>query len=201
MDGKPELDEDGALHAGEQFRAHRRSRRRRPLPGAVGLARWAPARLAVRAEGELQTADREIKVGKTTRYACGSRRPTGRVDLIEARDDSRSGKQAILFLMFNPGPKDTVLNDIVENRPGRQRRAAACISVAPQSGSEHRQESCANCSTSRTPTRRTSTWCCRRPSMRRPSFRQKELKKLPGTFAMVHSKVVLVDPFSTTRSC
>ena len=28
------------------------------------------------------------------------------------------------------------------------------------------------------------------------TFWQKELKKLPGTFAMVHSKVVLVDPFS-----
>ena len=38
----------------------------------------------------------------------------GQVDSKEARKDILGAKQAILFLMFNPGPKDTLLNAIIE---------------------------------------------------------------------------------------
>jgi hypothetical protein len=38
----------------------------------------------------------------------------GQVDLQEARDIIEGAKQAILFLMFNPGPKDTLLNQIID---------------------------------------------------------------------------------------
>jgi hypothetical protein len=38
----------------------------------------------------------------------------GQVDLKQARKIIGGAKQAILFLMFNPGPKDTLLNEIID---------------------------------------------------------------------------------------
>ena len=55
---------------------------------------------------------RNIKIGKTRERLWFT--PTiDRVDLDEAKDVILRAKQAILFLMFNPGPNDSLLNSII----------------------------------------------------------------------------------------
>lgn len=119
----------------------------------------------------------------------------GQVDLIEARAIVQGARQAILFLMFNPGPADTLLNEIIDTaRAGDAKHrlyikgvvnqdpstTAHPVELFDQANSEKADFDVVLPAAIDTPTK----W-----------FR-KEMKKLPGTFAMVHSKVVLVDPFS-----
>jgi phosphatidylserine/phosphatidylglycerophosphate/cardiolipin synthase-like enzyme len=119
----------------------------------------------------------------------------GQVDLEEARKIITGAKKAILFLMFNPGPKDTLLNEIIKTaRAGRQGKrlyihgainqdpstSANPVELFQQSNSEKADFEVVLPAAIDDIT----------------TFWQKELRKLPGTFAMVHSKVVLVDPFS-----
>jgi len=118
----------------------------------------------------------------------------GQVDLEEARKIIVEAKQAILFLMFNPGPKDTLLNGIIEaakkGAAGKRLYIHGAINQDP--------------STTENPVKLFD-----RGNSENADFEVvlpanidaatkwfiRELKKLPGTFAMVHSKVVLVDPF------
>jgi len=119
----------------------------------------------------------------------------GLVDLIEARKVIEEARQAILFLMFNPGPKDTLLNEIIKTaRAGKAGKrlyihgvinqdpstTANPVELFQQDNSDKADFEVALPAAIDEPTE----W-----------FRR-ELKKLPGTFAMVHSKVVLVDPFT-----
>lgn len=135
----------------------------------------------------------DLKVSRTPIHLWFT--PTiGQVDLNEARQIIEESKQAILFLMFNPGPKDTLLNQIIEtaraDRSGQPLYIHGVINQDP--------------STTKTPVE-----LFQRDNSEKADFEvvlpaaidesttffRTELKKLPGTHAMVHSKVVLVDPF------
>jgi phosphatidylserine/phosphatidylglycerophosphate/cardiolipin synthase-like enzyme len=119
----------------------------------------------------------------------------GQVDLEEAREVITGAKQAILFLMFNPGPKDTLLNAIIKaaraGSAGKRLYIHGAINQDPSTSAnpvelfEHANSEKADFEVVLPAAIDDIT-----------SFWQKELRKLPGTFAMVHSKVVLVDPFS-----
>jgi phosphatidylserine/phosphatidylglycerophosphate/cardiolipin synthase-like enzyme len=118
------------------------------------------------------------------------------VDLEDARAIVAGATQAVLFLMFNPGPKDTLLNAIL-TKARQPRRGAERLYVRGALNQDP--------STTKTPvhlfdgaTPVKSDLGVVLPAAvdATTGFWAKELKKLPGTFAMVHSKVVLVDPFS-----
>jgi phosphatidylserine/phosphatidylglycerophosphate/cardiolipin synthase-like enzyme len=119
----------------------------------------------------------------------------GLVDLNEARKVIAEAKQAILFLMFNPGPKDTLLNEIIETaRAGSSGNRLYIHGVINQDPS-----------TSTNPVELFQADNSEKADFEVvlpaeidtiTTFWSRELKKLPGTFAMVHSKVVLVDPLS-----
>ncbi len=120
----------------------------------------------------------------------------GLVDLEEARKTIEQAKQAILFLMFNPGPKDTLLNAIIKTaRQGTAGKRLYIHGVLNQDPS-----------TTKNPVelfdrgnREKADYEVVLPAAidEATKFFRRELKKLPGTFAMVHSKVVVVDPFGT----
>lgn len=120
----------------------------------------------------------------------------GQVDLNEAADVIAKAKQAILFLMFNPGPKDTLLNRIIEKArkkaKGKRLYIKGAINQDPSSPTNHvelfehgnKEEADFDIVLPAAVDQITAYW-------------QREIKKLPRTFAMVHSKVVLVDPLGT----
>lgn len=118
----------------------------------------------------------------------------GQVDLKEARQVIVGAKQAILFLMFNPGPKDTLLNKIIEtaraSTDGKRLYIRGAINQDP--------------STTANPVELFATQNSEKADFgvvlpagidEATSWFRREMKQLPGTFAMVHSKVVLIDPF------
>ena len=119
----------------------------------------------------------------------------GLVDLDDARQIVESAKQAILFLMFNPGPKDTVLNQIIKtaraDRQGNPLYIHGAINQDPSTTKnpvelfQHDNSEKADFEVVLPAAIDEST-----------KFFHRELKKLPGTHAMVHSKIILVDPFS-----
>jgi phosphatidylserine/phosphatidylglycerophosphate/cardiolipin synthase-like enzyme len=140
------------------------------------------------------TTARDRKVGK-----AGVRlwfTPTvGLVDLEEAQQIIEGAQQAILFLMFNPGPKDSLLNKIIATAragdPQKRLYIHGAINQDPSTTANpvelfHRGNSEKADFEVVLPAAIDET----------TKFFRKELKKLPQTFAMVHSKVVLVDPFS-----
>jgi phosphatidylserine/phosphatidylglycerophosphate/cardiolipin synthase-like enzyme len=119
----------------------------------------------------------------------------GAADLKEARKIIAGAQQAILFLMFNPGPKETLLNEIIKTARagtvGKRLYIHGAINQDP--------------STTKNPVELFEDANSQKADFEVvlpaavdevTSFWRKELKKLPKTFAMVHSKVVLVDPFS-----
>jgi phosphatidylserine/phosphatidylglycerophosphate/cardiolipin synthase-like enzyme len=117
----------------------------------------------------------------------------GQVDLKEARKIVGGAKQAVLFLMFNPGPKDTLLNEIIDTAragtAGRRLYIRGAINQDPGTtanpvelfASENVEKADFDVVLPAAIDESTA-WFCR------------EMKKLPRTFAMVHSKVVVVDP-------
>jgi hypothetical protein len=117
----------------------------------------------------------------------------GQVDLKEAEKIILGAKTAILFLMFNPGPKGTLLNRIIETaRAGRNGSRLYIRGVINQDPS-----------TTKNPvelfesenTVRTDYSVVLPAAIDEPTeWFVRELKKLNTAFAMVHSKVVLVDP-------
>lgn len=119
----------------------------------------------------------------------------GQVDMDEARQIIAGAKQAILFLMFNPGPKATLLNEIIDTAragtSGSRLYIRGAINQDPSTTAnpvqlfDHENTEKADFEVVLPAAIDDIT-----------AFWNKELKKLPGTFAMVHSKVVLVDPFS-----
>ena len=119
----------------------------------------------------------------------------GQVDLKEAREVVMGAKQAILFLMFNPGPKDTLLSAIIKaaraGDTGKRLYIHGAINQDPSTSAnpvelfDHANSEKADFEVVLPAAIDDIT-----------TFWQKELRKLPGTFAMVHSKVVLIDPFS-----
>jgi phosphatidylserine/phosphatidylglycerophosphate/cardiolipin synthase-like enzyme len=117
-----------------------------------------------------------------------------RVDLNEAKKVILGAKQAILFLMFNPGPADTLLNSIIakarQGQRGKRLYIRGAINQDP--------------STSKNPVHlfdqgniEKADYDVTLPAAidKATKYFIREMKKLPEAFAMVHSKVVLVDPF------
>lgn len=117
----------------------------------------------------------------------------GLVDLEDAKKAIVGAEKAILFLMFNPGPKETLLNKIIdtarETRGGRLYIRGVLNQDPSTTASPVELFSQAN--------RDKADFDVVLPAAidETTAFWQKELKQLPGTFAMVHSKVVLIDPF------
>lgn len=117
-----------------------------------------------------------------------------RVDLNEAKKVILSAKQAILFLMFNPGPSETLLNSIIakarQGEKGKRLYIKGAINQDP--------------STTKNPVHLFDQGNVEKADFnvvlpaaidKATKFFVREMKKMDGTFAMVHSKVVLVDPF------
>lgn len=120
----------------------------------------------------------------------------GLVDLIQARKIILAAKRAILFLMFNPGPKETLLNTIIA--AARQRASGSRLYIHGVINQDP--------STTANPVQLFDKGNAEQADYEVvlpaaideiTAFWNKELKQLPGTFAMVHSKVVLIDPFGT----
>lgn len=167
-----------------------------PQLAAEFRAQWDLLRAAGDATpASLKTANttpRDRKLGGTKARLWFT--PTvGQVDLEEARRIILAAKQAILFLMFNPGPSGTLLNGIIDaarkKASGRRLYIHGVINQDP--------------STAKNPVKLfdEGNWENADYEVVLPaaideatSFFRRELKKLPQTFAMVHSKVVLVDP-------
>lgn len=136
---------------------------------------------------------RTAAIGKTKERLWFT--PTiGQVDLNESKKAILGAKQAILFLMFNPGPKDSLLNSIIATArkgvKGKRLYIRGAINQDP--------------STTKNPVQLfdqgnvvKSDYDITLPAAidKATKYFVKEMKKLPQTFAMVHSKVVLVDPF------
>lgn len=118
------------------------------------------------------------------------------IDLVAARQKIMAARQGILFLMFNPGPRGTLLSDIIERaspsgsafdpelyiqgvvnqNPGTEKNPVTLFHRG------ERSEANADVAIPAAIDERLKFWL-------------PELKKLAKTFAMVHSKVVVVDPF------
>ena len=117
----------------------------------------------------------------------------GQVDLKEARKLIEGAKQSILFLMFNPGPRDTLLNSIIDHAragvAGRRLYIRGAINQDP-STTKTPVELFANANRVKADFEVVLPAGIDKPT----DWFRAELKKLAGTFAMVHSKVVLVDP-------
>jgi phosphatidylserine/phosphatidylglycerophosphate/cardiolipin synthase-like enzyme len=137
---------------------------------------------------------RDAEVGRTPIRLWFT--PTiGEVDLKQARKIISGAKQAILFLMFNPGPKDTLLNQIIDTaRAGTAGKRLYIHGVINQDPS-----------TTANPVELFESGNSEKADFEvvlpaaideATEWFRREMQKLPGTFAMVHSKVVLVDPFS-----
>jgi phosphatidylserine/phosphatidylglycerophosphate/cardiolipin synthase-like enzyme len=136
---------------------------------------------------------RNVAIGKTRERLWFT--PTMRqVDLDEAKKLILGAKQAILFLMFNPGPRDTLLNSIIararRGSAGRRLYIKGAINQDP--------------STTKNPVQLFDQSNVERTDYdvvlpaaidKATKYFVREMKKLPKTFAMVHSKVVLIDPF------
>lgn len=116
------------------------------------------------------------------------------VDLKQARKLIVGARQAILFLMFNPGPKDTLLNQIIDaarrKSTGKRLYIHGAINQDPSTKKnnvelfdESNWENADYDVTLPAAIDQATEWFAA------------ELRKLPKAFAMVHSKVVLIDPF------
>lgn len=119
----------------------------------------------------------------------------GQVDLKEARKIIENAKQAILFLMFNPGPKDTLLNEIITTaRAGTTEKRLYIRGAINQDPSTEKD----NVELFDESNSQKADYEVVLPAEidEATQWFARELRKLPRTHAMVHSKVVLIDPFS-----
>lgn len=141
------------------------------------------------------SAPRDPKVGQVPVRLWFT--PTvGQVDLEEARTIVAGAQRSILFLMFNPGPKDTLLNEIIDTaRVGNAEKPLYIRGAINQDPS-----------TAKNPVELFDSENSKRSDFdlvlpagidEATDWFRREMKKLPGTFAMVHSKVILVDPFGS----
>jgi len=137
---------------------------------------------------------REFKSGKTSVRLWFT--PTvGLVALKNARKIIEEAKQGILFLMFNPGPKDTLLNEIIETAQTAKKDKPLYIRGAINQDPSTTKNPVALFEKNKL---EDIDFDISLPAaIDEPTeWFRKELQKLPSTFAMIHSKVVLVDPFT-----
>ena len=120
----------------------------------------------------------------------------GQLDLEQAGEMIRAAKDGILFLMFNPGPRGTLFNDIVD--------------LASPSGQHYDPDLYIQGVLNQDPgTAKNPVTLFNRgeridanadvvlpAEIPGPfAYWRQELLKLPRTFAMVHSKVIVIDPY------
>jgi phosphatidylserine/phosphatidylglycerophosphate/cardiolipin synthase-like enzyme len=119
---------------------------------------------------------------------------TDHVDLADARQIITAARRAVLFLMFNPGPRETLLNTIID--VARAQHAGPRLYIRGVVNQDP--------STKANPVqlfdqqnRQNADYDIVLPAAidTATEFFRTELKKLDRAFAMVHSKVILVDPF------
>lgn len=116
------------------------------------------------------------------------------VDLEEARKVITGARRAILFLMFNPGPRESLLNSIIDTArkgsAGKRLYIHGAINQDP--------------STTKNPVKLfdEGNWQNADYAVVLPAaidtatrFFAREMRKLPKAHAMVHSKIVVIDPF------
>ena len=118
----------------------------------------------------------------------------GQVDLEEARKTIEGAKSAILFLMFNPGPKDTLLNKIIDSaRKGTNGDRLYIHGAINQDPSTKKN----NVELFDSRNWEKADYAVVLPAnIDEPTeWFLREMRKLPKAQAMVHSKVVVVDPF------
>jgi phosphatidylserine/phosphatidylglycerophosphate/cardiolipin synthase-like enzyme len=120
----------------------------------------------------------------------------GQADLEQAEELIRGAKEGVRFLMFNPGPRGTLLSDIID--------------LALPSGQHYDPDLYIQGVVNQNPgtAKNPVTLFNRGEKIDSNSdvvlpaaipgpleYWVKELKQLPGTFAMVHSKVIVIDPY------
>jgi phosphatidylserine/phosphatidylglycerophosphate/cardiolipin synthase-like enzyme len=120
----------------------------------------------------------------------------GQADLEQAGELIRGAQDGVLFLMFNPGPRGTLLSDIID--------------LALPSGQHYDPDLYIQGVVNQNPgtAKNPVTLFNRGEKIDANSdvvlpaaipgpleYWVKELKQLPGTFAMVHSKVIVIDPY------
>ncbi len=118
----------------------------------------------------------------------------GQVDLKEARKVIEGAQQAILFLMFNPGPKDTLLNKIIDTaRAGAAGKRLYIHGAINQDPSTKKN----NVELFDQSNSQKADYDVVLPAAidKATEWFAREMLKLPKAHAMVHSKVVVVDPF------
>jgi phosphatidylserine/phosphatidylglycerophosphate/cardiolipin synthase-like enzyme len=120
----------------------------------------------------------------------------GGLDLEQAGELISGAKEGILFLMFNPGPRGTLLNDIIElaSPASPNFRPDLYIQgvVNQNPGTEKNPVILFNRG-DRIDANADVVLPAAIPGVLK--FWQKELLKLPRAHAMVHSKVVVIDPY------
>jgi phosphatidylserine/phosphatidylglycerophosphate/cardiolipin synthase-like enzyme len=117
----------------------------------------------------------------------------GQVDLQDARRLIADAKSSILFLMFNPGPRETLLNQILDvarvGRTGSRLYIRGVVNQDPSTTTkpvhlfdQHNRD-------------KADYDVVLPAAIDQPTnFFREELRRLDRAFAMVHSKVILIDP-------
>lgn len=122
----------------------------------------------------------------------------GQVDLDDARTLITGAQTGILFLMFNPGPKDTLLNTILDTaragRPDDRRLYIRGVLNQDPSTTANPVHLFDQDNTEKADFDVVLPAAIDAPTM----FFREELKKLDRAFAMVHSKVIVIDPFGAS---
>jgi len=120
----------------------------------------------------------------------------GRLDLEEAGEMIRGAKEGILFLMFDPGPRGTLFNDIADLAAPRGETYDPDLyiqGVLNQNPGTRKNPVTLFNRGERIDTNADVVLPARIPGPF--AYWHEELLKLPRTFAMVHSKVIVVDPY------
>jgi len=120
----------------------------------------------------------------------------GQLDLEQAGEMIRGAKEGILFLMFNPGPRGTLFNDIVDLAlPGGQNYDPDLYiqGVLNQDPGTAKNPVTLFNRGERIDANADVVLPANIPGPF--TYWRTELLKLPRTFAMVHSKVIVIDPY------
>lgn len=144
-----------------------------------------------------------LKKSDSTPRTTGAAKPSvrlwftptiGQVDLKEARTLITGAKRAILFLMFNPGPKDTLLNQIIDSARAGKNGGRLYIRGAINQDPSTKKNNVELFSPSNW---QKSDFDVVLPAQidKATAWFSREMLKLPKAHAMVHSKCVVIDPF------
>jgi hypothetical protein len=122
---------------------------------------------------------------------------TGEVDLADARARIQAAKDGILFLFFNPGPEGTLLNDIIDRATEGAATYDPHLFIHGALNQDPSTSAHAVTLFHRGNNRLDGDFDVVLPENidQRFGYWIQEIRKLPHAFAMVHSKVVVIDPF------